>query len=456
MKNLRKNQGITLIALVITIIVMLILVAVTITIAINGGIFDYAKRARDEKIISDEKEKISLSYFNAKIEKRAEELDDRDFQIALDSQVGEGKTNVTINDKGKIKIVFKDTNHIYIIDEEKIIKQDPLELHIKSSTDLYNFATRVNNGEDFKDYFVYLDNDIQLEEEDWIVIGTPGDRDTPGQVFKGLFEGNNHKISNVKFSNSKSHMGLFDINSGIIQNLNIEGNISSTTETFIHGRYVGFIAAKNGGKISNCTSTVIINNLGGIEGGYTSGFGGIVGTNYGTIDNCITKGQIRTHGENSTSTGGIAGTNTGKISNCKNYAQMDIASSRGGGIAGESGNPQGTPIIEKCINYGNIKNSGNYKGGIVGELSGGIIDSCANRGEFYSENQNNKAGGICGRIRRDVSTITNCYNTGRGYYVLGIFSGIAADYSDNPIIQNCYTRETFANKESRKPTKSKF
>ena len=44
-EDLRTNKGITLIALVITIIVMLILVAVTITMAVNGGLFDYARRA---------------------------------------------------------------------------------------------------------------------------------------------------------------------------------------------------------------------------------------------------------------------------------------------------------------------------------------------------------------------------------------------------------------------------
>ena len=44
-KNLKQKKGITLIALVITIIVMLILVAVTITIAVNGGLFDYARKA---------------------------------------------------------------------------------------------------------------------------------------------------------------------------------------------------------------------------------------------------------------------------------------------------------------------------------------------------------------------------------------------------------------------------
>ena len=45
MNKLKNQNGITLIALVITIIVMLILVAVTITMAVNGGLFDYARKA---------------------------------------------------------------------------------------------------------------------------------------------------------------------------------------------------------------------------------------------------------------------------------------------------------------------------------------------------------------------------------------------------------------------------
>ena len=41
----KENNGITLIALIITIIVMMILVAVTVNLAINGGIFSTAKQA---------------------------------------------------------------------------------------------------------------------------------------------------------------------------------------------------------------------------------------------------------------------------------------------------------------------------------------------------------------------------------------------------------------------------
>ena len=43
--KMKKIEGITLIALIITIIIMLILVSVTITLAINGGLFDYAGNA---------------------------------------------------------------------------------------------------------------------------------------------------------------------------------------------------------------------------------------------------------------------------------------------------------------------------------------------------------------------------------------------------------------------------
>ena len=45
---MKKNKGITLIALIITIIIMLILVAVTVSIIINTGILGKAKKAKDD------------------------------------------------------------------------------------------------------------------------------------------------------------------------------------------------------------------------------------------------------------------------------------------------------------------------------------------------------------------------------------------------------------------------
>ena len=45
MKKITNENGITLIALIITIIVMLIMVAVTINVAMQGGLFTKAKTA---------------------------------------------------------------------------------------------------------------------------------------------------------------------------------------------------------------------------------------------------------------------------------------------------------------------------------------------------------------------------------------------------------------------------
>lgn len=54
---MKKDNGITLIALVITIIVMLILVVVTIRIATDGKLFDYAGEAAKKTQEEVDKEK---------------------------------------------------------------------------------------------------------------------------------------------------------------------------------------------------------------------------------------------------------------------------------------------------------------------------------------------------------------------------------------------------------------
>ena len=45
---MKKEKGITLVALVITIVVMLILATVTVTVSINGGLINTTKSAKEE------------------------------------------------------------------------------------------------------------------------------------------------------------------------------------------------------------------------------------------------------------------------------------------------------------------------------------------------------------------------------------------------------------------------
>ena len=64
-EKLKNKRGITLIALVITIIVMLILVAVTVTVALNGGLFQSAKKATaDTETAREEESELSNGQVN--------------------------------------------------------------------------------------------------------------------------------------------------------------------------------------------------------------------------------------------------------------------------------------------------------------------------------------------------------------------------------------------------------
>ena len=55
---MKKQNGITLIALVITIIVMLILVGVSVTVALNGGLFTTTEQAKTKTQVELEKEQL--------------------------------------------------------------------------------------------------------------------------------------------------------------------------------------------------------------------------------------------------------------------------------------------------------------------------------------------------------------------------------------------------------------
>ena len=80
---LKNQNGITLIALIITIIVMLILVGVTINVALNGGLFNKAEEATTKTKIAQMQEALTIK----KAEVLAEHKGKRpaDYGITIDS-----------------------------------------------------------------------------------------------------------------------------------------------------------------------------------------------------------------------------------------------------------------------------------------------------------------------------------------------------------------------------------
>ncbi len=59
-KNLKKENAITLISLIISIIVLIILAGITVLFVIDGGIIDRAVSAREQTQIGSLKEKLEL------------------------------------------------------------------------------------------------------------------------------------------------------------------------------------------------------------------------------------------------------------------------------------------------------------------------------------------------------------------------------------------------------------
>ena len=110
-QRLRKNKGITLIALVITIIVLLILAGVSIAMLTgNNGILSQAQNAKKRTDIASEKEAVSLAYTTAYAKNNGEgKVTYSQMQDALD----DNGTNAEAS--GNIIVYFPDSERYYTV-----------------------------------------------------------------------------------------------------------------------------------------------------------------------------------------------------------------------------------------------------------------------------------------------------------------------------------------------------
>lgn len=245
------------------------------------------------------------------------------------------------------------------------------------------------------------------------------DIDTGGEavsipVFLGSFDGQGHKITSLKLTESNSDYGLFSrIEDGAtVKNLTVEGEvIPSGAQSFVGG-----IVGKNAGTVENCRFSGVV--MGG------SSVGGIAGSNSGTLTGCTASGVVR----GTQYTGGITGQNSGTLLRCDNAAavnttvsEADVAAadlenlestfysilkreevtenavtSDTGGIAGYS-----TGAIQSCTNTGSVgyPHVGYNVGGIAGRQNG-YLASCINRGEVQGRKD---VGGIVGQMVPDIT-----------------------------------------------------
>ena len=113
----KKQQGITLVALVITIIVLLILAGITIgTLSGDNGILNNTGKAKEDTEISNEKEIVGTAVVQAIGKNKRGNLELSELQDELDDITKEGVTEVSEIRK-KLVVEFTDSNRMYYIDD---------------------------------------------------------------------------------------------------------------------------------------------------------------------------------------------------------------------------------------------------------------------------------------------------------------------------------------------------
>lgn len=167
--------------------------------------------------------------------------------------------------------------------------------------------------------------------------------------FTGTLHGDGHTISNLFIDRGdEDYMGLFGyIEGATIQNVhlidaNISGNFdvgslagqsdrnssisycSATGEVTSENERVGGLVGYNYGAINNSYATC------DVVGGGSTDTGGLVGWNYGTIDNCYATGSV----SGNDYVGGLVGDNTGTVNRCYSAGEVDGDYSLGGLIGG--------------------------------------------------------------------------------------------------------------------------
>ena len=124
--NLRKRDGITLIALVVTIVVLLILASIGISVLTgDNGIIKNSQEAKEQTEIDNEKEIVQLSTIQAVDEDKLGNITKEDLQNHLDNNTEKDKTKVYEEDEEYFLVEFVETNRVYKVDKDgNVIQED--------------------------------------------------------------------------------------------------------------------------------------------------------------------------------------------------------------------------------------------------------------------------------------------------------------------------------------------
>ena len=237
---------------------------------------------------------------------------------------------------------------------------------VYNANGLMNVAELVNGGK--TDINITLDTNIDLTGKDWTPIGTDYDNS-----YKGTFDGGGHTITGLTFTTNDEYAGLFGwLNrAGTVKNVVMEG-----VQITSHQIYGGSI-------------------------------GGVVGSGWGTIENCSVSGSV----SGTVYVGGVVGVQIGgSITGCSSSATVkgtvDV-----GGVAGQTNS---SATLTACYATGNvtieIAPKKNIAGGsLVGMNAGSSLLACYATGNVTSTGSSTGKVHIGGFLGNNYTTVTACY-----------------------------------------------
>jgi len=248
---------------------------------------------------------------------------------------------------------------------------------VTSADGLMNVAKLVNGGK--TDINITLDKNIDLTGKDWTPIGTDYDNS-----YKGTFDGGGHTITGLTFTTNDEYAGLFGwLNrAGTVKNVVMEGVQITSNQIY-------------GGSI-----------------------GGVVGSGWGTIENCSVSGSV----SGTVYVGGVVGVQIGgSITGCSSSAtvkgMVDV-----GGVAGQTNS---SATLTACYATGNViiemDPKKNIAGGsLVGMNAGSSLLACYATGNVTSTGSSTGYMHIGGFLGNNYTTVTagywkNNHEQGIGY-----------------------------------------
>ena len=347
---MRKENGITLVALVITVVIMLILVGISATAVIQSGLLSSVKRSGKEAETGTILDEVASVIAEKKIRQYAG--DTKTFKQCLEDGISGPKTVEEIPGASDACYVTKDGRTITVYDDGTVEdgrigiwegqnsensvacpefqKEGSVwNWYIYTPAQLKFVADFVNNSNSLTEDLttqvtnagytasnvkittstkVYLMSNLDMGarkekgstiEEKWETTANESKNWTPisaenvtAKRFKGTFEGQGHTIKGLYVNRTANYNGLFGNSHGSIRNLTIK-------DSYIKGRVAtaGIVGVQRAGTIENCyvkDTTVILTSgayytVGGIAGQMSAGT---------TISACYNSGDVYAYAKN--------------------------------------------------------------------------------------------------------------------------------------------------------------